>query len=1172
MRIMRSLFFCLVAFAAVVAGAGETFKWTGAASASWTNAANWQLKSGETYVAATRCPGNGSDHLGDECIFGPLADGGSTVVDISLDKFGSETYKNAVTNVYRINFIAGAPSYTFKGPAMTRTKSTAPQDYTCLKFENGGGITIDSDVTNDQHFECVFGGVSRNSPFAYSDLSINMYLNAPGNTLYLNGYFNDASGKGSYVSISGKGNLVWSGESYGDWGPSYFSVGNTGTVEFRSTSSGLQPKSWSFNNNSKITIPSGYVSLCARDGGDTKDAGVTFYKTVTVDGGGALLLYSQQTYDTYGITAASGAEVTLDVVLKKSNKTSTYVNRSALLCGAGTFILCSSNDFSGALMLKGGVTVKAAKLGLKGCTRLESNIGTGDQVIYRSSGTLKYTGVGETCDRDFTITNYAKVATLTAGVINSGSGTLVLTGNFRADSAGTTFKMGGTETSPVDFNGTFDAESENVALQVAGVLDLASLEAIPEKITAFTFAAGANKLIVPEGKQSVIVGWTTPAAGSSINFVARNGATVKLGGISAAALLPNNVQLNGEPAKVDANGVMTSAYAYWKTARDGNWNESAKWKSGEVPTALDHVLVNASGADYTVTVSDSSAEASKYITVGTGSDDNTATVALGKNVFLDGTRDIRIVKGGKVTIGGENTFEWGDASKVTDTNLLFGGEMVFADDSQLIVSNRISSSSSGVLIMGTGTTTLTNNARFVSQDYLSSGDQMYVTPSTEGGESRVRFFDTAHWISRSNNSAIHIGRNSGSGVGVCDVELENNDRKLSQDIDGYTAGMVSWYVGNATQGRKGTGVLNLKRGYLLFSNNGMNAGMAAGGVMADWIAANSGTVISGLVNQTSGIVAGGSYMPGYQNNAISGFIVGNGIRVYEGNVVYGEYNLKAGTIDATAGFAVIGSGPSAYGVFNVGDEDNENAAQSVKLNGPWGQGGGNYHNVTVIGFGKGKGLMKVFGPKAEVFFRGGLYIGGTDVAGLRIAANGTSTRPAYTDAGCQSGTREAVGEFRVSAGKIQSYYSDGKSRSEWWNIWVGADGKGTLAMSGAADVQCDNLVLSNRNESVVKFTLPANGVPGWNLEAKRAIYITDGAELVVDASQVTTSHKWTKLATAAAAPDTEADNQFRDGKFTVLGDNAAARRYAGATIVYQRGDEHGIWLQSPSLGGVILLR
>lgn len=1160
-------------FTATLANAGEVFKWTGAESASWTNVANWQVKSGEEYVAATRCPGNGV--FGDECIFGPL-ESGSTVVDITLDKFGSETYSYVVTNVYRIHIVGGAPSYTFQGPACKKIGSQTPQDWTALRFEDGGGITIDSDVTADQTVSCVIGVVCRAKlEDPNQSIAIKMYLNAPGVTLYLNGFANDASNKTSSMTFTGAGNLVWAGGSYGDWGPNPFSLQLTGTIRLTGTGSSesnstLSPKKWSFYQAERITIPAGCSSLMARDGSPSVAGGVTFNNTVTVDGGGMLLMRSHNANDVYGLQAVAGATVTLDVCLANCGTLTSYHNHSAYLNGEGTFVLCSSNTFSEALMLGGGVTVKAAKFGNKKCSAEDSNIGTGSDIFYRGSGTLEYTGVGETCNRDLFVTN---TANLTVGVKSSGSGPLELTGEVMAMATGTKLKLGGTAASPVRFKGSFAEASQNVTLQVNGVVDFSGLAAMPEKITAFEFLAGENELIVPEAVTTEIYGWQIPAAGTSINFVTRNGALVKLSGVTQKAQMPANVMLNGEPAKVGEDGVLALCNIHWKSAQDGNWNEAEKWTGDAVPGEFDGAIFDASGADYTVTLNDDSAEAVNFITVGNGTDANTATVSLQKDVSLDGSRVIQVEKGGKVVVTDGKVFEWNDVGSYYTTNILHGGELDFVGDSALKIDNRYSSSTHvGHLFLGTGTTIFTNTAHIVSED--GSGDHVYVTPNTPNGESRLKFLDESYWYSVGNGSVLAIGRNvPEGGIGVCDYELKDNDHsiyKVEPKGGKYTGGFCTWHIGCAHAGRTGNGVLNINRGSVRYSNNGLNVAINADGSAASFIAANSGTVITGIVNHVGGAVNGGSYMPGYQPNVISGFIVGNGSRLYEGNSVYGEYNFKGGDIVTSAGFVAIGLGPSAYGVLNVGDVENPEATQSASFSSSWEQGGGKYNNPSIIGFGKGKGLVNVFGPKASVYFRTDLYVGGTDVAGLRIKANGTSTRGDYSDATCLSGTREADGELRVSSGIVRSC-NLASGVWDWKHVWVGADGKGTIAISGNATFQCRNLVLSNCTESVLKFVLPEDGVPEWTAEAKEAIYITDGAKLVVDASAVKTPRKWTKLASAAKEPTTESDSEFRSGKFEVIGDNDAARRYAEGTIVYERDGEHGIWLKT-NIGFLMIIR
>jgi len=1145
---MRSIIFSLVAFAAVVAGAGEKFKWTGAASASWTNAANWQIwdTASSQYKAATRCPGNNLNNcLKDECIFGAIADGNSTDVDITLTKLASEDAAFSVTNIYLIHIVSGAPSYTFKGPVAWKVGSY----YNTFHFENGGGITIDSDVVNDQYVTCPIANFPRTS-----SVSAHVYLklNAANVTLHVNGHVNDSSQYGNNnVYISGVGDFEWYGTSTGDWGPSWFDVKTFGKVTLKDKQ--LQPKGWEFGNAQRITIPSGYGSMLSRDGGAFRGSSTIFKTSTIVDGGGNILLNADRGA-TYGVNANAGATVTLDAVLHPYGADSSYIRNCAWLGGAGTFVLCSSNDFSQALMLSGGVTVKAAKFGPKNCAKTESNIGTGSDILYYGSGTLVYTGIGETCDRDYIITNTANIV---AGVLSEGSGALTVTGRILAYGTGATVKMGGTSVSPVKFKGTFDPDSQNVTLQVKGYLDLSEQAAIPAKVTAISFASGKNQLKVPVGVTTTIPNWKTPTTDVIVDFVVPDDTTVVLGGVTTEAMLPNTITINASPAKVAANGTLTVAEPVkWKTAQNGNWNEAAKWDADRVPTALDAVYVDAIGDEnYTVTINDDSAAQIKSISIGTGSAACTAIVSVEKNLTLDGSRGIKVVKGGKVTFGGEGAdakeLRWQNSAG--GTMIQHGGEIEFSGDSKFVISNE---NANTAVTFGTGSAVFKDRAGVYSDTSLLAN--IYVTPDAEGETSRLAFCGYSFWTMRGNESRMLIGYNLPAGsVGVLDYEMATEETSINVVKTGYAAGMTSCFIGPATAGKLGNGVLNIKQGKYIFSNLGINVG-CGNYPTCDMIAANSGTVSTGIVNQTGGKVNGCSYMPGYSPNSIVGLVVGNGARFYAGNTVYGEYNLKGGYIEDT-GLFFVGVGPSAYGVMNIGDADHPNASQYAHFSGHWTMGEIVYRNPAVIGFGKGKGLFNVFGAKATVYFYNGLYIGGTDVKGLRVRSD-------YTDSGCQSGTREAEGELRISAGKVSAEYN-----YIYNDVYLGGDGKGMLSMSGNGSFKCNDLVLSNRTESVVKLTLPANGVPGWTLKAMNEICITDGASLVVDASAVTKISRITRLAESQSA----VKGEFGDGKYTVLGDNAMAELLRGATILYanpQNAEEKGIYLQRPKLGGFILLR
>ena len=61
---------------------------------------------------------------------------------------------------------------------------------------------------------------------------------------------------------------------------------------------------------------------------------------------------------------------------------------------------------------------------------------------------------------------------------------------------------------------------------------------------------------------------------------------------------------------VAVHGATQADTISWASAISGNWNDPTKWDSGTVPTAGDDVVIDASGADYTVTLNTNATVAS----------------------------------------------------------------------------------------------------------------------------------------------------------------------------------------------------------------------------------------------------------------------------------------------------------------------------------------------------------------------------------------------------------------------------------------------------------------------------------------------------------------------------------------------------------------------------------
>ena len=177
---MKRLAMTLVAAGAYSLMAGETFTWTGAEDAYWTNAANWSVGG----ATATRCPGvlkiADADGMypsvsGDVAIFGAVGEGAATTVDF-----------DGLYSVGSIRFDEGAPAYTLgtdaeqvipiEGKGSFAVKSGAAMPVFVAAFspqanaynDSFGAVTISNETPDPMAF-AKFGRILRAPGRAFGD-------------------------------------------------------------------------------------------------------------------------------------------------------------------------------------------------------------------------------------------------------------------------------------------------------------------------------------------------------------------------------------------------------------------------------------------------------------------------------------------------------------------------------------------------------------------------------------------------------------------------------------------------------------------------------------------------------------------------------------------------------------------------------------------------------------------------------------------------------------------------------------------------------------------------------------------------------------------------------------------------------------------------------------------
>jgi hypothetical protein len=250
---------------------------------------------------------------------------------------------------------------------------------------------------------------------------------------------------------------------------------------------------------------------------------------------------------------------------------------------------------------------------------------------------------------------------------------------------------------------------------------------------------------------------TTSMSIMYVSNAANTGGTLYVsgGGNNAAISMAGQYTTGSFFASSDGNGgtyISETMQVHWLSAVSGVFDNSANWDSGLVPNSADDVFLTASGEDYTVTVTSSSAQSVNSVSVGADAtlaigvmgDSSTFTIAngtefgsiLGQVAVTDGSElalHFQVQNSGVITLNstGDDT----TLSIIGTTTLEGGGQVVLSDSENNIITGATANASlinvdntiSGSGLLGDGQLTLVN-----SGEITASGEMNPLVINTEG--------------------------------------------------------------------------------------------------------------------------------------------------------------------------------------------------------------------------------------------------------------------------------------------------------------------------------------------------------------------------------------------------------------------------------------------------------
>lgn len=622
---MRTCACALVVSLGLGTARGETYFWTGADNASWTNAANWQIADGAGgFMAATAAPGEWTNtvaktHGGnpaDTAVFGACPSGRTT---IDLD--GEWRIGNVVvTN--------GAPAYTF-GTSTDKTQY--------LKLDTLAAVTMSAGVTETQTFMAFCSTFDEKYRTPYSTYTVSLRNDGAG-TLLFKGVRRWEGNGCPYYNLYGTGPIELDGTVNFDRisgvrlnNAGVFTLGDTGN------SSVYRPMDYSSNAHAdlgsatrEIVVPAGRYMNATTGGWNGKV--ITAYVDTHISGGGQILARNQFNSSAYppemggNLSVAAGKTLTVDCGIAPSGGGVTGVFPGGVGCwGTGTIVLNGPNTTTGDVRIHDACTLATPKIGAAGCAAEESCLGTGSAIRFHASGTLKYTGAGAaTTDRSLLTTNSSSALTLTFA--NAGGGAFTLDSHQKMllpTALGATLKLDA-QTAPIRFGGTFEA-GQLWKLTLAGT---AGVGFTAEPGVAVTASAGSKLLLgpgyvmpasfaVPSGTVAIGVAAGTnlvfaalPVVDGTLDFQVPSDASVTIPSLPGVRLA-STVLLNGAAAETDATGKLVPAAATYGAATwtsvtaGGTWSTAVNWLDETPPAVNDDVVIanqDAGTPTYTITL------------------------------------------------------------------------------------------------------------------------------------------------------------------------------------------------------------------------------------------------------------------------------------------------------------------------------------------------------------------------------------------------------------------------------------------------------------------------------------------------------------------------------------------------------------------------------------------
>lgn len=387
----------------------DTFQWTGAQDAFWTNAANWTVEG----AVATRCPGVAYLSVQNDRTTALLND---TDTAVFAGNFSRTTIN--LKNLYSIKHIVISG---FDTPQISFGAEKGQK----LPLAWKGSFTIEDTVRYAPTLPYgIYLGKGNNGNEIQGTEGTTTLIQNCADPLHLMAYCGDTKLEGrsawisSLVAFRGKGDLYFdcATDFQGTFNPNFYI---SGTVYINASLNRVRSFKIREESSGRFVLgDEGYIPFSSDD-----KPGIYVYRSgvTTFEGGGMSFASGHvKVCDAYTLSwgCLSGGIVQFkNCQLTSKNGTSVTPNYGMTVgvndamgeaSNTGTFEFLNDNEnVSGPLEIVDGLTIKTAKIGAPGDA---SPIGSGSEIWFARDGKLAYTGAGETMSRSLVITNYKSSA------------------------------------------------------------------------------------------------------------------------------------------------------------------------------------------------------------------------------------------------------------------------------------------------------------------------------------------------------------------------------------------------------------------------------------------------------------------------------------------------------------------------------------------------------------------------------------------------------------------------------------------------------------------------------------------------------------------------------------------------------------------------------------------